>query len=354
MDIVQREAYNRHIANEILTLLGLMTVPLLRILLHPDSQNSNLGLPSTPDASAFDSSLIVAGSSSSGGGSSSVGEDSKNSGLQTPITIKNPSSLLLKPFPYHDDLFHLGISPTNWTTISNSICSAASMTFKQCAVAIGTGVALDLSFGTGAGIVTGREIARRQRIKNVRKSLAADGPLNIVMEKWNSELFSPRGLRMGVVLPSGSLERENHATKGRAEDQKVSVKTAERTSDVRHTTILQKKHARCWVQQLKEKRQWNIVIENVLQDDGESVVSSPVAELSGTVDWPIAELSSHLSPQIAGSPIHIPRLAELPVGVVELADTEKSQITQTTVLWNEPSTGDSIATATSCQKAWEL
>ena len=135
-------------------------------------------------------------------GSSHASTAASKAQVSLPVIISSKSSLLSSGFPFDSTLLYLDISPIIWLQISNSIVKASKLSVAQNTFAYGTGAFLELSGLTGSGVITGREIIRTQRARNLQKALTKDEGLGGMLKKWNEDMFIPKGLFLHLKIPS--------------------------------------------------------------------------------------------------------------------------------------------------------
>ena len=123
-----------------------------------------------------------------------------------PLTIPTKKYFLSSGFPYHSSIFHLGISPDNWTRFSDGIVQATKLSLTQQSLAWTSGISAGLvgvsavpPFGAAAGVFAGKAVYDKTVLKNVRQGLE-QGKLGEVLKRWNEDFWREKGVVVKLVV----------------------------------------------------------------------------------------------------------------------------------------------------------
>ncbi|KNG91545.1 hypothetical protein ANOM_000076 [Aspergillus nomiae NRRL 13137] len=127
-------------------------------------------------------------------------------GLQIPSKSAYPTS----GFTYPPLLAQYDISPADWERFTSEVTTTARMSRKQWTTAIGKGLGVMAIGGLMVGFlgaIPAYYVARRaQRSREEKNMILGSQELRAVIERWNGEVFQPRGMLIRVDLPFEEVE----------------------------------------------------------------------------------------------------------------------------------------------------
>ncbi|KAE8405961.1 hypothetical protein BDV37DRAFT_281210 [Aspergillus pseudonomiae] len=127
-------------------------------------------------------------------------------GLQIPSKSAYPTS----GFTYPPLLAQYDISPADWERFTSEVTTTARMSRKQWTTAIGKGLGVMAIGGLMVGFlgaIPAYYVARRaQRSREEKNMILGSQELRAVIERWNGEVFQPRGVLIRVDLPFEEVE----------------------------------------------------------------------------------------------------------------------------------------------------
>ncbi|KAE8383821.1 hypothetical protein BDV26DRAFT_287237 [Aspergillus bertholletiae] len=128
-------------------------------------------------------------------------------GLQIPSKSAYPTS----GFVFPPLLAQYDITPADWERFTSEIMTTARLSGKQWTTAVGKGLGVMVIGGLMVGFlgaIPAYYVARRaQRNREEMNMIIGSKELRAVIDRWNGELFEPRGVLIRVDLPFEEVEQ---------------------------------------------------------------------------------------------------------------------------------------------------
>ena len=127
-----------------------------------------------------------------------------------PIIIPTETAQLSSGFPYCQDLHSANISPADWNLFTCQILSVTHLSIGEKSLYWGTAVGVGIVAGSMFFILgavpayfAGRAVKRRAQKKKVLNESVTD-----ILERWNAELFTAKGLAVRMAVPQEAIGTE--------------------------------------------------------------------------------------------------------------------------------------------------
>ncbi|KAI9789297.1 MAG: hypothetical protein M1835_001743 [Candelina submexicana] len=134
-----------------------------------------------------------------------------------PLGVVTKKAMMSSGFPYHPDLYHLRVPPSEWAEFSKDIVSVTKISVSQKTLTVSAAVVTAVATGSGwLGHCTERNLRHSYMSRNVKKSLkgkAVNCGLPACIQSWNEKLFNNVGLSATLEVPYEAVDREVQAQK---------------------------------------------------------------------------------------------------------------------------------------------
>ncbi|KAI9699706.1 MAG: hypothetical protein M1836_002740 [Candelina mexicana] len=134
-----------------------------------------------------------------------------------PLGVVTKKAMMSSGFPYHPDLYHLRVPPSEWAEFSKDIVSVTKISVAQKTLTVSAAVVTAVATGSGwLGHCTERNLRHSYMSRNVKKSLkgkAINCGLPACIQSWNEKLFNNVGLSATLEVPYEAVDREVQAQK---------------------------------------------------------------------------------------------------------------------------------------------
>ncbi len=129
-----------------------------------------------------------------------------------PLGVVTRKAMMSSGFPYHPDLYHLRVPPSEWAAFSKEIVATTKISVSQKTLTVSAAVITACITGSGwVGHCTERNLRHGYMSRNVKKSLkggAGDCGLPACIQSWNEKLFNKLGLSATLEVPNEAVDRE--------------------------------------------------------------------------------------------------------------------------------------------------
>ncbi|KAI9719026.1 MAG: hypothetical protein M1812_003655 [Candelaria pacifica] len=134
-----------------------------------------------------------------------------------PLGVVTRKAMMSSGFPYHPDLYHLRVPPSEWAEFSKEIVSITKISVSQKTLTVSAAVVTAVFTGSGLlGHCTERNLRHGYMSRNVKKALKGKGVdcgLPTCLQNWNEKLFNKVGLSATLEVPNEAVDREVQAQK---------------------------------------------------------------------------------------------------------------------------------------------